>query len=387
MPFKPLKREKSIRHFLNKIRKNLTLKNFTILSILVMLIGFLSDYYLTNDYLGAVYQPVFEIGVFFFLIAYFIYALKCWGAGSKLCAVLMIAIPLLAYSLATSEMPNYTSLSLFIYLVILLIIFAIVSTIPLYVCDKLKQGIERHMLKRTRETYRYFYPKTSYSFIGVILVSLLLVSYGGLATFSNNLNSALLSSQYNSPIPTQESSGYATVQTTQASFFNQPSFTSVDESMNDINYINSIRASYGVNPIKFDNRVYNLALARVNDMDKYGYLDHTNPQTGTCAFSIKSQFGLTSNEYVAENAFGYESSTGINYYSGIEKDAINAWMTDRGHKYNMLYPHIAGAVACSSGGHCVFEGLNHDEFTNACYTAAQGEAFWATAGVQPYEHT
>jgi len=140
-----------------------------------------------------------------------------------------------------------------------------------------------------------------------------------------------------------------------------------------------------VNPIQFDQRVYNLALARVNDMDKYGYLDHTNPQTGTCAFSIKSQFGLTSNEYVAENAYGFPS--GGSYHSGIETDAINAWMSDRGHKYNMLYPHIAGAVACSSGGHCVFEGLNHDGFTNACYTASQGEAFWATAGVQPYEHT
>lgn len=53
----------------------------------------------------------------------------------------------------------------------------------------------------------------------------------------------------------------------------------------------------------------------------------------------------------------------------------------------MLYPHIAGAVACSSGGHCVFIGLNHDRFTDACYTAAQGEAFWSTAGVQPNEHT
>jgi hypothetical protein len=54
-------------------------------------------------------------------------------------------------------------------------------------------------------------------------------------------------------------------------------------------------------------------------MDKYGYLDHTNPQTGTCAFSLKSEYGLTSNEYVAENAFGFSSSTGNNYYSGIER--------------------------------------------------------------------
>jgi uncharacterized protein YkwD len=119
-------------------------------------------------------------------------------------------------------------------------------------------------------------------------------------------------------------------------------------------------------------------------MDQYGYLDHTNPTTGTCAYSLKSQFGLSSTEYVAENAFGFQS--GGSYHSGLEKEAVNSWMSDRGHKYNMLYPHIAGAVACSSGGHCVFIGLNRDRFTDGCYSAAQGEAFWATVGVQPYEH-
>jgi hypothetical protein len=223
-PLKPPKKKTSLKPLLKKIRDLLTLKNFTLLSILLMLIGFLSDYYLMDNYQGAIYQPVFEMGVFCFLIAYFIYALKCWGAGSKLCAVLMIAIPLLAYSLATSEMPNYTSFSLLIYFVILLIIFAIISAIPLYVCDKLKQGIERHILKKTKGTYRYFYPKNSYSFIGLIVVSLLLVNYGGLAMFSNNLNSALQSTTNSGSntqvIPSgsaQGGDGYASVQTTQTS--------------------------------------------------------------------------------------------------------------------------------------------------------------------------
>jgi uncharacterized protein YkwD len=381
-----------VKSFLKKIQDNLTLRNFTIVSILFILIGFLPNYIPESNY-QSVFQYAFEIGVLCFILAYCLYALKCWGVRHKICAVLMVSIPLLVYSVATSKIPD-SLIAILFYLAFMLGIFAIVSTILLYVCDKVKQGIERYALKKTRGSYRYFYPKLSYSFIGLLVISSLVVNYGGIAMFTNNLNSAFQSatnsgsnSQYISPTAVPSTVGYATVETTQVSFFNQPSFTSVDESMNDINYINSIRASYGVNPIKFDNRVYNLARARVNDMDKYGYLDHTNPQTGTCAFSIKSQFGLTSNEYVAENAYGYESSTGINYHAGIETDAINAWMSDRGHKYNMLYPHIAGAVACSSGGHCVFEGLNHDGFTNACYTAAQGEAFWATAGVQPYEHT
>lgn len=224
VPSRPPKRERSFKPFLKKIRDRLTLKNFTILSILLMLIGFFSACYLMNDYQKGVYQPVFEIGVFFFFLAYFIYTLKCWGTGSKIWAVFMLAIPLLAYSLATSKLPNYTTLSFFVYLVILLVIFAIISAIPLYICDKLKRGIERHVLKRTRGTYQYFSPNSSYSFIGVIVVSLLLVNYGGIAMFSNNLNSALQSSTINSsnspyasPSSTLDGSGYSTVQTTQTS--------------------------------------------------------------------------------------------------------------------------------------------------------------------------
>jgi uncharacterized protein YkwD len=166
---------------------------------------------------------------------------------------------------------------------------------------------------------------------------------------------------------------------------NLPTSTTVEESKNDIDFINSIRSSNGVNPIQFDSRVYNIAVARVNDMDQYHYLDHTNPSTGTCAYSLKTQFGLSSTEYVAENAFGFTS--GGSYHYGIEREAINSWMTDRGHKYNMLYPHISGAVACSSSGHCVFIGLNYDRFTDGCYSAAQGEAFWNSVGRQPYERT
>lgn len=347
------------------------------------MLGLLPKYFPLTNY-QSIFQIIFEIGTVCFIVAYFLYAVKCWGWTSRFFAVFMVTIPFLSYSLATSKIPELNT-NIFLYLFIQFCLYAILSAILLYVCDKVKKVIERYLFKRARGHYRSFTPRLSYSFVGLLVVSLLAINYGGIAMFTNNMNSALQSTQYASPIPAQDSKGYVTIQTTQGSFFNQPSFTSVDESMNDINYINSIRASYGVNPIKFDNRVYNLALARINDMDKYGYLDHTNPQTGTCAFSIKSQFGLTSNEYVAENAYGFPS--GGNYHTGIEMDAINSWMSDRGHKYNMLYPHTAGAVACSSGGHCVFEGLNHDEFTNACYKGAQGETFWATAGAQPYEHT
>jgi uncharacterized protein YkwD len=160
-------------------------------------------------------------------------------------------------------------------------------------------------------------------------------------------------------------------------------FTSLEDSKKSIDYINSIRANNGVSAIQFDSRVYNIGMARVNDMDKYGYMDHTNPQTGTCADSIKTQYGLSNSEYVAENAFGFDS--GGHYSVGMENQAVNSWITSRGHRYNLLYPHSAGAVACSSGGHCVFLGLNNDRFGQGCHTGAEGLAYWNSVGKQPGE--
>ena len=171
-----------------------------------------------------------------------------------------------------------------------------------------------------------------------------------------------------------------------------PTETTINKSKENLGYVNSIRTSYGKSPLSFDLRLYNLAKARTSDMEQYAYFDHVNPTTGTCAYSMKSAFGFNSNEYVAENA--YESQISINYgppqlqayHDGIEKDAVDSWLTDRGHKYNLLYSnHISGAVYCSQNSICVFLGLNHDMFTNACHTAAEGNAFWNQARQQPGE--
>lgn len=78
--------------------------------------------------------------------------------------------------------------------------------------------------------------------------------------------------------------------------------TTQSESIKAIDYVNKIRADHGEKPIKFDLRAFNLGLARAKDMYDYGYLDHVNPTTGTCAYSMKSQFGFSDDEYVAENA-------------------------------------------------------------------------------------
>ena len=147
--------------------------------------------------------------------------------------------------------------------------------------------------------------------------------------------------------------------------------TSIDDSKASIDYINQLRADAGRKKISFDARVYDLAIGRARDVIEYDYFDHTNPITGTCPDSMKKDYGLKSNEYVAENlGSGYSS----------EKSAINGWMGSQGHRYNLLYStHTAGAVACEKSI-CVFLGLNNDLFGSGCSTAAQGKAWHSELG-------
>jgi uncharacterized protein YkwD len=164
--------------------------------------------------------------------------------------------------------------------------------------------------------------------------------------------------------------------------------SSEEDSKAAIDYLNKIRKQYGKNEISFDKRVFELAVARAKDMRDYNYLDHTNPITGTCPDNMKSNYGLKLNEYVAENAFGNpQYSEGICTKIEIKPmtDAIDDWMTSRGHRYNLLYDnHIAGAVGCYKNM-CSFLGLNYDRFGEGCHTAAEGQEFWKTVNEQPGE--
>lgn len=154
------------------------------------------------------------------------------------------------------------------------------------------------------------------------------------------------------------------------------------ESIEATDYLNKLRVEKGRKEIIFDERVYNLAVARAKDMSDNNYLDHTNPTTGACPDNMKSEYGLNSYESVAENAYG---SPGASYYHVSPIGAINSWMTSRGHRFNLLYEnHIAGVVGCYKNM-CSFLGLNRDGFGAGCYTGEEGTAFWNTAEKQPGE--
>jgi len=136
--------------------------------------------------------------------------------------------------------------------------------------------------------------------------------------------------------------------------------------------INEIRQNYGRKPLAWDDRLYELALFRAKDMVERGYFSHMTPE-GKCVKDFKDKYGL--NGYsVAENLFKGD----------LRSMCVDEWMRSRGHRYNLLYPHKIGAVACYSDI-CVFLGGNHDGFGDVCTTAEEGVKFWKKAPRQLYE--
>ena len=153
-----------------------------------------------------------------------------------------------------------------------------------------------------------------------------------------------------------------------------PQQSTDEDAIKSIQYINQLRKQNGKEPIQHDSRVYQLAMARVKDMYDYNYFDHTNPQTGTCPYSMKSDFGLKSNENVAENAHMTGSAGMPTLYNPSLNSVVDGWMQSTGHRMNLLsYEHVSGSVACY-GGYCVFLGLNHGHYGEGCYTASEGQA-------------
>jgi uncharacterized protein YkwD len=119
-----------------------------------------------------------------------------------------------------------------------------------------------------------------------------------------------------------------------------------------IMYLNRIRISQGIAPIAYDERAYLLALFRSADMAAFRYLDYTNPETGSSAESLKGDYNISANLTVVESAYGQWNG----YTFGIERHAIDAWISDEGNRDRLTAPYSGGAVACS-GGYCSFIGI------------------------------
>jgi uncharacterized protein YkwD len=156
------------------------------------------------------------------------------------------------------------------------------------------------------------------------------------------------------------------------------------ESQQALALVNEVRVQYGRAPLAYDSRVFHLAKARLEDMRKYGYQDHTNPDTGSCPDNMKAEFGLNPDEYVAENIVGSHRGDPPGPLLDA-RTAIDSWMNSRGHRYNLLYEgHTAGALVCMSD-RCEFLGFNSNRMGEGCYYAADTLKYWESAPPQPGE--
>lgn len=155
-------------------------------------------------------------------------------------------------------------------------------------------------------------------------------------------------------------------------------------------YVNELRSENGRGQIKWDERVYKLAVARSKDMYERNYFDHVTPE-GLCVNDFKGDYGLEGYT-LAENAGAqYEGYSGspMSYSSYINaKEQVDGWMRSRGHRYNLMYSrHVFGAIGCYRGA-CIFLGAHTDNYglgAGPCATGEQGLAFWESAGRQPGE--
>lgn len=129
--------------------------------------------------------------------------------------------------------------------------------------------------------------------------------------------------------------------------------STVDDSKDSMMYLNRIRISGNIAPVPFDDRAYRLALARASDMAAFQYLAYKNPKTGSSAESMKSEFGIESGDLIIECAYGQWNG----YSYGIEKQAIDAWISDEGNRDRLFSPIDSGAMACSHG-YCSFIGIS-----------------------------
>jgi uncharacterized protein YkwD len=157
-------------------------------------------------------------------------------------------------------------------------------------------------------------------------------------------------------------------------FNNRPDGALISSSLNEsheiINYFNQIRAAKGLKPISLDDRLYNLAVARSQDMDKNGYTAFTNPKTKECATMIKGRFGIKLEEPVTEGYFYYYYPAGGFGKTKLlsMKSVVDIWIQDsklRLEEYITQPYHVGAGIGCK-GSVCSLIVISKDVIENQC---------------------
>lgn len=152
------------------------------------------------------------------------------------------------------------------------------------------------------------------------------------------------------------------------------------ECLEAFNRLNDIRESYGRIRLEWDERAYNLAIAKSKDMFDRKYYDHVTPDGKCFPVDYKYSYGFSGSEFLAENIDGhtYFPHNGTIIEGGCDF-ALDRFLDSRGHRYNLLYiNHTSGAIGCFNI-YCTFYGVNERGFGDECATAQEGREYWENA--------
>jgi len=107
-----------------------------------------------------------------------------------------------------------------------------------------------------------------------------------------------------------------------------------------LDLVNKERTSRGLQALKFNSELSNVATLKSQDMIDKNYFDHTSPTYGS-PFDMMKKLGLS------------YSSAGENIAMGQEtpQEVMNAWMNSDGHRKNILNPNFTelGVGVASKG--------------------------------------
>ncbi len=167
-----------------EIKKYITLRNFTLLSLVLVFLGILPLMYPIYQN-SRLLEFIFNIGCLSFALSYLIYTYQNWAKNYKILAVLMLAIPLFVYYFFTIKIQESTNILL--GLLVIFGVYALLSIILLFISQKVKRGVQK-IRSPNKSNSEYFYPKISYSILGIVIISFLVINTISGTMFSDNYN-------------------------------------------------------------------------------------------------------------------------------------------------------------------------------------------------------
>lgn len=209
------------KRFIAICKNAITLRNLTIFSLLLIIVSGIISWYYPSQY-SDLLNTAFIVGILGVIIAYFLYSVLFWIYDSKFIAILMIAIPFCIHFFATNVIPG--TMNTIMFILIIFTVYAILSAIVLAISEKIQGIILTSLLKSKRRHYPEYPLNFSFTIIGIIVISIIMMSLGSSAVLSENVNSALKSttnygsgSQYSTVVPPTQTFSVTPVWTTQTS--------------------------------------------------------------------------------------------------------------------------------------------------------------------------